>query len=112
MLTFASISLSFQGSCVWETRTDDELLAEFEEQEANSLNKVFPHEACWDLNKRGGVGETPLHLLFLMDSAEHAETAKILLNMYPKLALDFYEADEYFGELVFTYIYFVSFTLY
>lgn len=86
------------GSTVWETKTDEELLSEWNEKEKNSLNKVTTHEACWDLNKRGGVGETPLHLLYLMDSAEHVETAKILLNMYPKLALDFYEADEYYGE--------------
>jgi hypothetical protein len=82
---------------VWESKTDEELVLEWNEHEKNSFNKVSTHEACWDLSKRGGVGETPLHLLYLMDSAEHVETAKILLNMYPKLALDFYEADEYYG---------------
>lgn len=86
----------FQGSSVWESKSESELLIEWDEQE--TFNKVRPHEACWDLNKRGGVGEHPLHLLFLMDSAEHTETAKILLNMYPKLALDLYEADEYYGK--------------
>ncbi|XP_052781748.1 transient receptor potential cation channel subfamily V member 5-like isoform X2 [Mya arenaria] len=86
------------GSTVWETKSDEELLQEWDEQEKRSLNKVVDHEVCWDPDKRGGVGETPLHLLYLTDSAEHTETAKILLNMYPKLALDIYEADEYFGE--------------
>ncbi|KAL4226497.1 hypothetical protein ACF0H5_014482 [Mactra antiquata] len=86
------------GSTVLDTKTDEELVSEFNELEKNSFNKRSTHEGCWDLNKRGGVGETPLHLLYLMDSAEHVETAKILLNMYPKLALDFYEADEYYGE--------------
>ncbi|XP_045165814.2 transient receptor potential cation channel subfamily V member 5-like isoform X2 [Mercenaria mercenaria] len=86
------------GSTIWETKSDEELISEWNEHEKNSFNKVSTHEACWDLAKRGGVGETPLHLLYLMDSAEHVETAKILLNMYPKLALDFYEADEYYGE--------------
>lgn len=90
--------LFLQGGTICPVRTDAELLAEWNEHEKNSFNKVHPHEACWDLNKRGGVGENPLHLLFLMDSAEHTETAKIVLNMYPKLALDIYEADEYFGK--------------
>ena len=83
---------------MWETKTDEELLREWEDQERGGFNRVVDHEVCWDLHRRGGVGETPLHLLYLMDSAEHTETAKILLNMYPKLALDIYEADEYFGR--------------
>lgn len=87
------------GSTVWETKTDDELLADFELEESNSFNKVpLKHDACWDLEKRGVLGETPTHKLYLMDSAEHSEVAKILLNMFPKLALDYYEADEYYGE--------------
>ncbi|XP_052231546.1 transient receptor potential cation channel subfamily V member 5-like isoform X2 [Dreissena polymorpha] len=95
---YRSKEASKTGSTVWETKSDTELLAEWEEQTKDKLNKVVAHEMCWDLMKRGGVGETPLHMLYLMDSAEHTETAKILLNMYPKLALDIYEADEYFGE--------------
>ena len=90
----------FQGSTVWESKTDNDLLVEWNEHEKKDFNKVSPHEACWDIEKRGGVGETPLHLLFLMDSAEHTETAKIVINMYPKLALDIYEADEYYGKLL------------
>ena len=75
-------------------------MAEFEIEESNSFNKVpLKHDGCWDLEKRGGVGETPTHLLYLMDSAEHSEVAKILLNMFPKLALDYYEADEYYGKI-------------
>lgn len=104
MTLFPSIVLffcSFQGGSSFSLKTDEDLLAEWNEHERNNFNKVTPHEVCWDLKKRGGVGETPLHLLFLMDSAEHTETAKIVLNMYPKLALDIYEADEYYGKLMF-----------
>ena len=98
----------FQGSTIWETKTDEELLAEFELEESNSFNKVPPkHDGCWDLEKRGGVGETPTHLLYLMDSAEHSEVAKILLNMFPKLACDYYEADEYYGKFIFPLTYYL-----
>ncbi|CAL1532061.1 unnamed protein product [Lymnaea stagnalis] len=78
-----------------EKVSDEEILADYEE---HHFNKVGPHEACWDLNKRGGVGETPFHLLYLMDSPVHFEVAKILLKMYPNLSLDVYEGEEYYGE--------------
>lgn len=55
------------------------------------------HEACWDLEFRGAVGETALHLCFLNNTLIHLEIAKILLDYYPKLALDVYEAEEYYG---------------
>ncbi|KAH9507473.1 hypothetical protein Btru_058187 [Bulinus truncatus] len=79
-----------------DTISDEELLEE--EYEEHDFNKVSPHDACWDLNKRGGVGETPFHLLYLMDSPVHFEVAKILLQMYPNLALDVYEGEEYYDH--------------
>jgi hypothetical protein len=33
-----------------------------------------------------------------MDSPAHLEIATLLLSLYPKLALDMYEGDEYYGE--------------
>ena len=56
------------------------------------------HEACWDLECRGAVGETVLHLCYLNNTPIHIEIAKVLLDLYPKLSLDFYEAEEYYGE--------------
>ena len=56
------------------------------------------HEACWDLEFRGAVGETALHLCYLNNTPIHLEIAKILLDLYPKLALDVYEAEEYYGK--------------
>lgn len=55
------------------------------------------HEACWDLECRGAVGETVLHLCYLNNTPIHLEIAKVLLDLYPKLALDIYEAEEYYG---------------
>lgn len=85
----------FTGSTVWETRTDEQLLNEYKE---DHFNKVVPHEACWDLNQRGGVGETPFQILYLVDSPESHAVGEILLRLYPKLSLDVYEGEEYFGE--------------
>lgn len=47
---------------------------------------------------RGGVGETVLHLCYLNNTPIHDEIAKIMLDLYPDLALDIYEAEEYYGE--------------
>ena len=63
---------------------------------AKSFNVVGEHEACWRLDKRGGVGETPFHLAHL---GEVPEVASILLDLFPKMALDVYEGDEYFGKM-------------
>ncbi|CAD7006171.1 unnamed protein product [Ceratitis capitata] len=55
---------------------------------------------CWNLNERGAVGETILHLCLLNASSLHADLAKRLLKFYPKLILDVYMCDEYYGESV------------
>lgn len=56
------------------------------------------HKACWSLSKRGVLGETILHLCYHNDTPIHTEIAKILLNMYPNLALDIIEGEEYYGR--------------
>ena len=57
------------------------------------------HEACWDLNVRGAVGETALHLCVLYSTTEaFRDISKILLRTFPKLSLDYYEGDEYYGR--------------
>ena len=75
--------------------TDEEALANYQEDEFNTIEE---HEVCWDLTKRGAVGETALHLCVLHDTPVHNDVAKILLRLYPKLALDFYETEEYYGK--------------
>jgi len=57
-------------------------------------------EVCWDLEERGAVGETCLHLCLLNATPVHSELAKRLIRFYPKLINDIYQADEYYGENV------------
>ncbi|XP_071441164.1 transient receptor potential cation channel subfamily V member 5 [Hetaerina americana] len=69
----------------------------------NVLNISDPskcRDVCWDLNERGAVGETILHLCLLNATALHADLAKRLLRFYPKLINDIYMCDEYYGENV------------
>ncbi|KAL8580157.1 hypothetical protein ACOMHN_043042 [Nucella lapillus] len=84
-----------RGTTYVNNKSEEELLQGFQE---DKFNKFEPHEACWDLNKRGGVGETPFHLCYLMDTPVHFEVGKALMEVFPKLALDVYEGEEYFGE--------------
>lgn len=55
-------------------------------------------EVCWDLEERGTVGESILHLCLLNSSAPHANLAKRLLHHFPKLINDIYTSEEYYGE--------------
>ena len=55
-------------------------------------------EVCWRLDRRGGVGETPLHLCLLNATSIHADLAKRLLRIYPKLIVDIYISDDFYGE--------------
>ncbi|XP_025113284.1 transient receptor potential cation channel subfamily V member 5-like isoform X3 [Pomacea canaliculata] len=57
-------------------------------------------EVCWDLDKRGTVGETILHLCLLNATQIHADLAKRLLQFYPKLINDIYVGEEYYGETI------------
>ncbi|KAL0276082.1 UNVERIFIED_CONTAM: hypothetical protein PYX00_003742 [Menopon gallinae] len=65
----------------------------------HDLNKKY-RDVCWDLKKRGAVGETCLHLCMLNATSIHADLAKRLLRFYPKLINDIYMGDEYYGESV------------
>lgn len=62
------------------------------------LNPSGYREVCWDLKKRGAVGESIFHLCLLNASSLHADLAKRLLRFYPKLINDIYMSDEYYGE--------------
>jgi len=57
-------------------------------------------DICWDLDARGSVGESCLHICVLSASAVHTDLAKRLLQFYPKLMNDIYMSDEYYGENV------------
>ncbi|XP_048774111.2 transient receptor potential cation channel subfamily V member 5-like isoform X4 [Ostrea edulis] len=57
-------------------------------------------DCCWDIDQRGSVGETVLHLCLLNATAIHADLAKRLIQAFPKMMNDIYLADEYFGESI------------
>ena len=53
---------------------------------------------CWKTDKRGVVGESPLHICFLNGTPIHIKIAEKLLDHNWRLALDIYEEEEYFGK--------------
>ncbi|CAB4069140.1 TRPV6 [Lepeophtheirus salmonis] len=55
------------------------------------------HEACWKMQYRGALGESILHILIICDTLVHTRIARIILLLYPKLALDKIEGEEYRG---------------
>nr|ATU07271.1 TRP channel protein nanchung [Nephotettix cincticeps] len=71
-----------------------------EPKEDEKVDTSSYREVCWDLNERGAVGETVLHLCLLSATSVHADLAKRLLKFYPKLINDIYMCDEYYGENV------------
>lgn len=63
------------------------------------MNPSGYREVCWDLKKRGAVGESIFHLCLLNATSLHADLAKRLLKFYPKLINDIYMSDEYYGNI-------------
>lgn len=52
---------------------------------------------CWDLYKRGPVGETLIHLCLLLATPLTTALAKRLLAKFPKMLVDIYLSDQYYG---------------
>ncbi len=52
----------------------------------------------WKLDQRGALGDTPLHTCLLQATSIHADLAKWLLKVYPKLIYDIYMNEEYYGR--------------
>uniref|UniRef100_A0A1I8MW96 Ion transport domain-containing protein n=1 Tax=Musca domestica TaxID=7370 RepID=A0A1I8MW96_MUSDO len=61
------------------------------------LGKWKDHSACWQMQYRGALGESLLHVLIICDSKMHTKLARILLRVFPRLALDVIEGEEYLG---------------
>ncbi|XP_018352954.1 PREDICTED: transient receptor potential cation channel subfamily V member 4 [Trachymyrmex septentrionalis] len=55
------------------------------------------HQACWQMQYRGSLGETLLHVLIICDTRMHTRIARILLKCFPRLAIDVVEGEEYLG---------------
>lgn len=63
------------------------------------LGKWTDHEACWQMQYRGSLGETLLHVLIICDTKIHTRLARTLIKCFPKIALDVVEGEEYLGKL-------------
>ncbi|XP_034241411.1 transient receptor potential cation channel subfamily V member 6 [Thrips palmi] len=61
------------------------------------LAKWEDHEACWQMQYRGSLGETLLHVLIICDTKLHTRLARLIIKCFPKLALDVVEGEEYLG---------------
>lgn len=61
------------------------------------LGKWEDHKACWQMQYRGSLGESLLHVLIICDTKLHTKLARILLRTYPMLAVDVMEGEEYLG---------------
>jgi len=74
-------------------RQDSFFSASFHFKDTGAKRRCF-----WDVNKRGFLGETVLHLCLLNNTQVHNYLAKVLIRTYPNLLLDIYLSDEYYGE--------------
>ena len=78
--------------------TKDELISEFRDHQKDAINQFIPHKACWDINQRGAVGETILHLCYLNNTETHIQIARHLLKVFPTMVYDIYEGADYYGK--------------
>ncbi|XP_043488062.1 uncharacterized protein LOC122514992 [Polistes fuscatus] len=83
----------------WKFRDLDQVVLPIEA----SLSRFDPlalwndHEACWQMQYRGSLGESLLHVLIICDTRMHTRIARILLKCFPRLAIDVVEGEEYLG---------------
>ncbi|KAK0177772.1 hypothetical protein PV328_001786 [Microctonus aethiopoides] len=83
----------------WKFRDIEQVILPIEA----SLSRFDPlaqwsdHEACWQMQYRGSLGETLLHLLIICDTRSHTRIARTLLKCFPRLAIDVVEGEEYLG---------------
>lgn len=61
------------------------------------LGKWQDHKACWQMQYRGSLGESLLHVLIICDSKVHTKLARLLVRVFPTLAVDVIEGEEYLG---------------
>ncbi|XP_055524196.1 uncharacterized protein LOC129717931 [Wyeomyia smithii] len=61
------------------------------------LGKWVDHKACWQMQYRGLLGESLLHVLIICDTKIHTKLARILLRVFPEQSIDVMEGEEYLG---------------
>ncbi|KAL1514086.1 hypothetical protein ABEB36_003405 [Hypothenemus hampei] len=83
----------------WKYRDHEQVILPIEASLSryDPLGKWLDHEACWQMQYRGSLGETLLHVLIICDTKIHTRLARTLIKCFPKLALDVVEGEEYLG---------------
>ncbi|XP_071443343.1 transient receptor potential cation channel subfamily V member 5 [Hetaerina americana] len=83
----------------WKFRSQTEVVVPIETSLSamDPLSRWHDHEACWQMQYRGSLGEALLHVLIICDTRTHTRLARTLLKCFPKLALDVVEGEEYLG---------------
>ena len=56
------------------------------------------HQACWNFEYRGALGESLLHVLIVCNTFQHTKLAKMLVTLFNNLAIDAVEGDEFKGK--------------
>ncbi|XP_068082114.1 transient receptor potential cation channel subfamily V member 4 [Anabrus simplex] len=83
----------------WKFRDQEKVVLPIEASLSphDPLAKWTDHEACWQMQYRGSLGETLLHVLIICDTKIHTRLARTLLKCFPKQALDVVEGEDYLG---------------
>nr|QGX90117.1 putative inactive [Schistocerca gregaria] len=83
----------------WKFRDQKEVVLPIEASLSahDPLARWEDHEACWQMQYRGSLGETLLHVLIICDTRLHTRLARTLIKCFPKLALDVVEGEDYLG---------------
>nr|XP_015838709.1 PREDICTED: uncharacterized protein LOC658747 isoform X2 [Tribolium castaneum] len=83
----------------WKFRDHEQVILPIEASLSryDPLAKWNDHEACWQMQFRGSLGESLLHVLIICDTKIHTRLARTLIKCFPKLALDVVEGEEYLG---------------
>ena len=53
---------------------------------------------CWDMDKRGTVGENIIHICFINATSTDMDLAKRIIMHFPKLVNDIYLSDLFYGK--------------
>ncbi|XP_037029755.1 uncharacterized protein LOC119069730 [Bradysia coprophila] len=83
----------------WKYRDNKEVVIPIEASLSphDPLGKWVDHKAGWQMQYRGSLGESLLHVLIICDTKVHTKLARILLRVFSILALDVMEGEEYLG---------------
>ena len=108
MNLFVKFDFNCQAKTLVKRMSSKELVLQFDRSQLAAINRFRQRGACWDLTKRGEVGETALHLCLLNNTEMHLTIASIMLEMYPKMVLDIYEENDYYGNFDDPTLYMIS----